>query len=129
MNMESSEIFGRLGFTPAWIDAGVVTESILRHFDHECERTRDPNPEHYRWKAFQSYVRHEQDLSPEGVEKLFDLALAEANDKLSAAMVGAVLNHSNCPATCLETARTLPQAHLTELADAIIRRRGEIQPT
>lgn len=124
MNLDSNEIFGRLGFTPAWIKTGVINESILRRFEYECERTSDPNPEHYRWKAFQSYIRHEQDLPCEQIATLFELACDDSNDKLSAAMVGAVLKLPNCPVACLETARTLPHEHLVALANSILEQRG-----
>lgn len=115
MSLESRQIFRDLGFTQEWVSAGIVTEGVLKGLEVECGLVAEPNPEHYRWKVMNRFLTSRA-LSDDDFDRLYPLGKKEANPRLGAAIMGALIKHERCPRPLLEGALASEHAHIVEMA-------------
>ena len=105
-----------LGFTPAWFALGLVTPEQLAAHEEEWARGEDPHPKHYRWRAFQAFLRARRPLTPSRAQSLYELGAEEADRALGESMMHALVALPECPGEVLELARRSGRAHLVKAA-------------
>ena len=72
MNLDA--ILRQLGYTEAWIACGIVDEAFLREQYAEYSSSEDKNQEHYRARAFSSFLAKVEGLPDELLGRLLDLS-------------------------------------------------------
>jgi len=105
-----------LGFTPEWIDLGVVTEEQIAEAVAAFEQSDDKNPEHYRYKAFRDYLAAHRPLPDEMAAALYDLGDRDPDYSMGGAMMGDIVRLKECPIEVLEKAAISERRHLVKLA-------------
>jgi hypothetical protein len=71
--MMSAQFLREFGYTQDWIACGVVDEVFLREQYAEYCRSDDKHQEHYRYRAFASFLARQSTLSDDLVDKIFSL--------------------------------------------------------
>ncbi|HEY3789550.1 MAG TPA: hypothetical protein VGL71_11890 [Urbifossiella sp.] len=92
------------GFTPAWFEAGVISQESLEEFAGYAARDSTKSARHWRWIAFRDFVEERCPLSAEQCRALFQLGESEADANLGAAMMCGILHQSTCPTDVVEKA-------------------------
>jgi hypothetical protein len=105
-----------LDYTPRWIALGIVTDADIRRDAHSAATGDDPNPEHYRWRAFSRFLDAQQTLAPSLARELYALGKADADFTMGGSMMGAILRRADCPSDLLHSALESEQAHLRRIA-------------
>jgi hypothetical protein len=111
------------GFTPAWFAIGVVTPSGLAELRTQWARGDDQHTEHYRWRAFQAFVREQRPLSAEMVAALYALGAGDPDRAMGESMMNALVRLPECPESVLNEAAGSGIAHLMRVVE---RRRAAI---
>jgi hypothetical protein len=63
--MTLAEARNALAFSDDWFNLGIVTPERIDQFALELLSGDDPNPEHYRWRAFSDFLKANRPLSHE----------------------------------------------------------------
>lgn len=87
-----------LGFTGDWFSLGLIGPEYHTQLLVEFATGEDPNPEHYRWKAFTRFLSAQTHLDPTLARRLYALGLGDADTAMGEAMCVAILRRSDCPA-------------------------------
>ena len=112
------------GFSAAWHALGIATPARLAALRAEWDRGEDRSPEHYRWRAFEQFLREERrPLDPEVVAALYQLGAEDADFAMGQAMMHRVVELPECPERVLVAAAASGERHL---ARAVERRRAAI---
>ncbi|MEH2284699.1 MAG: hypothetical protein V7K90_25820 [Nostoc sp.] len=69
--------FIKLQFSQEWIDIGIININSFTAIKEEYLKGEDENTEHYRWKAFHSFMQHNNLLSPEKFYMLYKIGKNE----------------------------------------------------
>ena len=105
------------GFTEAWHRLGIVTPARLETLRAEWARGEDRDPEHYRWRAFLSFLAERRLLAPEVVAALYQLGAAENDRAMGEAMMHRVIELPECPANVLAEAVASGIRHLGQAVE------------
>jgi putative acetyltransferase len=105
-----------LGYTPAWLALGIVTEAEIQEQVKQHTTGEDPHSEHYRWRSFSGYLSAQGSLSPTLSVLLYELGAADADMAMGGSMMAAILRREDCPSELLRSALTSPRSYLRELA-------------
>jgi len=116
--MENEERIRGLGFTKEWINLGIVDLETLERFFEEYSEDCDPHTEHYRWRAFQSYIRTKPSLDEITACSLYQLGENDPDIELGGSIMAAVLRRSDCPLKLLMKAAVSDRDFLKKIATA-----------
>lgn len=105
-----------LGFSPAWVAAGIATPDVVADFCRYAAADPSRSARSWRWAAFRDYLEEHEPLSAETCRAFFHLGEAEPDANLGTAIRCAVLYRSTCPADVRDMARTGPNLHVRRAA-------------
>jgi len=74
---------GRLKYSDAWFDYGFIDEDNLMEQIEELEQGKDPNTEHYRYKAFLNFIDKHNSFEDEEIENYIKLVEADVDGLMS----------------------------------------------
>ena len=111
------------GFTPAWFALGVVTPSRLAELQTQWDRGDDRAVEHYRWRAFQAFVKERRPLAPATVAGLYALGASDPDRAMGESMMNSLIRLPECPEAILDEAGRSGIKHLVRVVE---RRRAAI---
>ena len=93
-----------LGFTPEWIESGVVTCATIPEFEAYAVKDPAKSARHWRWLAFRDFCEERAPLTADECRALVRLVDREADENLSIAMMCCVLYQRKCPSEIAELA-------------------------
>jgi len=105
-----------LGFTAAWYTLGIVTPARVAELEQIWAHSDDKSPEHYRWRAFQDFLRQRRPLSPPLGLALYELGATDADIAMGESIMHAIAALPECPQVVLERARASGRKHLIKAA-------------
>jgi len=103
-----------LGFTEDWRSLAIVTPERIEEFAIEFQSGDDPNPEHYRWRAFQQFLRSNRPLTHGQAEALYRLGDRDPEVGMGGAMMATILQLPECPPGLYEAALSSGRGHLVK---------------
>ena len=111
-------------FSAAWYALGVVTPEVLVALRAEWDRGEDRSPEHYRWRAFERFVREaRRPLAPDVVAALYRLGASDGDRPMGEAIMHRVVELPECPPDVIAGVAASGVRHLMR---AVGRRRAAI---
>jgi hypothetical protein len=105
-----------LGFTQQWIDLGIVTPESIAWDATQIDEGDDPNPEHYRWRAFETFMKDHARLDPGLASELFQLGESDPDFSMGGSMMALIVRHPDCPDFLLSLAIKSDCDHLRRIA-------------
>ena len=105
-----------LGFNDEWLRLEIVSTERIRELLDEYETGEDPNPEHYRWRAFVSFLDQQPTLSEAKLVSLYRLGESDPHVAMGESMMNKILQRADCPLALLEEAAASNVAHLVRIA-------------
>jgi hypothetical protein len=110
------------GFTERWFSLGLVPKNLLDRMRAEWNLGEDPNPEHYRYKAFKEFLVAHRPLSPELAAALFELGAADPDRAMGGAMMADIVRLPECPEKVLRAERWRNFCRRADFAPAAVYR-------
>lgn len=74
---ELKEKLAKIGYTPLWLDYGVLTIEYLEEQEEVFENSDDQNTEHYRYSTFRKYLSSKSNLSDTEFDNYLRLTFAD----------------------------------------------------
>ena len=118
--MCSEEILEQLQFSREWLELGIVTPASLAELWREYETGEDSNLEHYRWRAFASFLRGQKIMSAPLHRALYHLGERDPDAPMGQAMRFELLRRADCPLDLLETAANAREKALVRFANKLL---------
>ena len=78
-NKELTDKLGKIGYTPLWLDYGVLTIDFLIEQEQSFDKGDDQNTEHYRYHAFRDYLNSKTNLDDLEFDNYLKLTLADTD--------------------------------------------------
>jgi hypothetical protein len=114
-----------LGFTQQWIDLGIVTPESIAWDRAQMSEGDDPHPEHYRWRAFERFMKDQAPLKPELAFDLFRLGESDPDLSMGGSMLANIVRHPECPEKLLRIASKSDRDHLRRIATILLAKKTE----
>ena len=105
-----------LGFTDQWFSLGILTEDQLRQHGNTYETSDDKFGEHYRYRAFCSYLQVHRPLPASIAEALYELGESDPDPSMGGAMMADIIRLIECPASVSAKALGSDRMHLVKVA-------------
>jgi hypothetical protein len=96
--------FIRLQFNQLWIDAGVITAENFALIKRQYVEGEDRRSEHYRWGAFQAFMRNNVLITKEVFHMLYELAKGDDDISMGRAMIFDIIKRLDCPQKLVDRA-------------------------
>ncbi|MBC8137299.1 MAG: hypothetical protein H8F28_15575 [Fibrella sp.] len=93
-----------LGFSPKWIELGIVTGEEIRQTVERFEASDDKSEEHYRWRAFKKFLASTPSLPAEMICALYHLGEQDADFGMGTAMMFDIVGLPGCPSDIIDLA-------------------------
>ena len=106
----------QFGFTSEWFELGIATPERLAELKAVWAEGEDPDPEHYRWRAFQEFLAERRPLPADLARALYNLGATEVDRAMGASMMHRIVSLPECPEDVLDHARTSGRKHLEKAA-------------
>ncbi|MDQ3706356.1 MAG: hypothetical protein M3437_14300 [Chloroflexota bacterium] len=71
---ELEPLLTKLGYSPMWLEYGLIDEELLRQQSNQFDASHDKHTEHYRYKAFQSFLDRRAILDDVSLDMYIHLA-------------------------------------------------------
>ena len=113
------------GFTERWFTLGVVSDELLSEMRRKWDTGDDPNPEHYRYGAFQEYLTKRRPLSPEVAISLYELGDTDPDESMGGAMMADILRLPECPPNLFDAAAESGRKHLVRIVERRNKPKGQ----
>jgi hypothetical protein len=114
-DVDSEELLG-LGFTNEWLNMGIISREGVHQIVASGALSEDPHPEHYRWRAFQSFLASRPVLDADTARALFELGENDQDLTMGGSMKAEILRRKDCPITLLEEAANSDVPFLAKIA-------------
>ncbi len=105
-----------LGYTQQWINLGIVTPESIAWDTAQIHEGEDPHPEHYRWRAFERFMKDQARLDPDLASGLFGLGESDPDLSMGGSMMAQIVRHPECPDLLLRLAAESEHDHLRKIA-------------
>lgn len=105
-----------LGFTKEWINSGILNAETLERFLKEYSEGLDRDTEHYRWRAFESFMRGKPSIDETTARSLYQLGENDLDVLMGGSMMATVLKHPDCPFELLKKAADSDREFLKKIA-------------
>jgi hypothetical protein len=115
------------GFTVQWFALGIVSDASIDEMRVRWNTGDDPNPEHYRYGAFQEFLAARQPLLPDLSAALYELGAADPDWSMGGAMMADILRLPECPENVLDAALKSDRKHLVRIVERR-RTKQELRP-
>ncbi|HKQ05774.1 MAG TPA: hypothetical protein VJ464_11625 [Blastocatellia bacterium] len=114
--MKEEEIVMIFQFSKKWSELGIITPDVLKELEREYAKGEDPYPEHYRWRAFQSFMQRNANFDDNIAKALYKLGEDDLDSSLGGAIMVAILKRKDCPLDLLEEAAHSTKRFLAKTA-------------
>ncbi len=114
-----------LGLTQQWIDLGIVTPESIAWDTTQIDEGEDPQPEHYRWRAFERFMKDQTRLDPDLAINLFRLGESDPDVSMGGSMMAQIVRHPECPDLLLRLAAESDHDHLRTIAVILLAQNTE----
>lgn len=95
---EIKNILHELEFNEDWFDLGFVSTEKLHELWQDFQTSDDKNKEHYRWRAFISYLETNKEITEKELEELYRLGeIDNDNFGMGKSMKIKILQRNGCP--------------------------------
>jgi len=121
--MGERDILQELEFSNEWLELNIITPDLLDEFQREFDTGEDRNPEHYRWKAFDRFLKLNPALPPETLVSVYRLGELDPDCSMGGAMMRELLNRQDCPIELIEESLSSDRPFLVKAAQWAISRR------
>lgn len=111
------ELCELLGFSDSWIDLGVVDHRFLALALAKWMAGEDAHAEHYRYWAFQEFVRARRPLSPELASALYELGKSDSDESMGGALMLEIIELPECPQAVRDSAAASDRHHLVRAVE------------
>ncbi|SRR5215204_3681727 len=99
------QILLELDFNEKWFDLGFVSSEKLYELWADFQTAEDSNKEHYRWRAFTSYLKTNNEISESNLKELYRLGETDADSYgMGMSMRIDILRRKDCPADLIDKA-------------------------
>jgi hypothetical protein len=115
-----SEFSTVLGFTSKWYALGIANQTFLHRARVKWDNGEDSHAEHYRYWAFQEFLRSNRPISPSLAMSLFDLGASDVDHSMGGSMMLDIVRLLECPEEVLAIAEASERPHLRK---AVLQRR------
>jgi hypothetical protein len=88
----------RLGYTPTWLEVGIVTHALLLEQWRVFQQSGDQNPEHYRHGVFVAFLESRSGFTDAEVEQLHALEDGDEHDLRQVRLVALLHSQKISPA-------------------------------
>ena len=105
-----------LGYTKQWLNLGIINHSQIQRDVELFENGNDPNPEHYRYSAFSSYLTTQSEIDPDLAKSLFQLGADDTDYSMGGSIMADILHHKSCPESLLNESLSSDRPHLRRIA-------------
>jgi hypothetical protein len=85
--MTETSIMQHLGYTPAWLELGIISPALLLEQWRVLQTSDDQNPEHYRHAAFLAFLKQRKDFTDSQVQDLVQLEDGDQHDLRQVRMI------------------------------------------
>lgn len=106
-----------LGLSPQWIDLGIVTRESIAWDTKQLRESDDPHPEHYRWRAFERFMKDQAHLNPNLANELYRLGDSDSDYSMGGSIMAQVLRHPECPDSLMRVTMSSDRSHLKKIAE------------
>lgn len=120
---ERRDLLDLLGYSPAWLECGLVSEAFLERQAEEFDTSEDKSTEHYRYAAFQTLLREHPALSDQQVMNYVELAARDRDVAMAGAALGDLIVWRGLTDAQLAWVAAQPAAATPFLQKAVGRRR------
>lgn len=93
-----------LGFNQNWVTLGIVSMEEIQQLVELFESSDDKNEEHYRWRAFKTFLVNKKPFSPETIRELYHLADNDPDFMMGGSLMIDIIELPECPADILDLA-------------------------
>ncbi len=115
-----------LGFTPAWVAAGVVNVPVLTALMDRWEKGEDRYTEHYRLTAFRTYLDRHQTLTTEQFDQLWTLGVTDQDQSFGTSMLITLIRLPDVPQAFLERALSSGNSALERATRRLLSERSQL---
>ena len=105
-----------LGFTPEWYNLAIVDDATVTTYAATMARSGENNPQHFRWRAFKSFLDKHDSLPDHLLAALYHLGDTDEDLTLGTNMMTEVLKRRDCPDKLLHEATTCQRRHIARFA-------------
>ena len=119
-----NELLERLQFDDQWVRLGVLSDVRLGEIAGEFSKGEDSHAEHYRWRAFRSFLDESPELDGNVLKGLYELGEKDPDSAMGGSMMAEVLRRRECPSDLLEAALLSNRSHLVKIARAKLEVKG-----
>ena len=105
-----------LGFTKQWFELGMISDHSLAEMEREWESGEDPYSEHYRYRAFSSFMESRPVLPSETLIAIYKLGSEDPDPAMGGSMMKEVLQRKDCPDSLLREALDSQEEFLRKVA-------------
>lgn len=95
--MKEEDALALLGFDQAWVDLGILSSELAKALVEEYLISDDRRTEHYRWRAFSSFMDANPALETNVMHEIYQLSKAEPDDMLQDSMLHTLIRRDDLP--------------------------------
>jgi len=110
------DIFQTLEFSQSWIDLGIITPAKLQEMKERWQTGEDPHTEHYRWGAFDEFLKAHGELDADLIRALYQLGANDPDETMGGSIQAAIMRRKECPIDLLESAANSDLNFLRKIA-------------
>lgn len=115
--MTDADIIDHLQFSPAWFEAGIITTEYLALIVQAFRLEDDPNAEHWRWRAFKTFLDTKEPLTPKQCYQLYRLGQHDPDTHgAGTSMMIEVIRRRECPLDLVKEANASERSSLRKVA-------------
>lgn len=103
-------------FTAPWYELGIATPARLAMLQEIWARGVDRHAEHYRWRAFRTFLAEHRPITPELAAALYELGATDADVAMGESIMHEVAALPECPESVVKLARASGRKHLVQAA-------------
>jgi len=106
-----------LQFSPSWFESRIITEEYLAELVEALRTEDDPHAEHWRWRAFKTFLDAQATLTSTQCYQLYRLGQYDPDTYgVGTSMIIAVIKRPECPYALVREAATSERSSLRKIA-------------
>jgi hypothetical protein len=124
--MRYEDAFALLGFNQPWVDLGILTGERAEALLNEYLTSEDKRTEHYRWRAFTSFMEENPTLEAGLMRQIYVLSKTEPDDMLQDSMIHTLIRRDDLPLELLKNEVESPVKSIAKKAAKKLNELGKV---